>query len=69
MALARLPWGISRSPERLMMAVYAIGVPALAVCCLQSGQRSRRVEAILMIKDEAVEEMVPGYFSQRNWIS
>ena len=52
-----------------MMAVYAIGVPALAVCCLQSGQRSRRVEAILMIKDEAVEEMVPGYFSQRNWIS
>ena len=31
MTLARLPWGISRSPERLMMAVYAIGVPALAV--------------------------------------
>ena len=38
MTLARLPGGISRSPERLMMAVYATGGPAVAVLLFEIRQ-------------------------------
>ena len=33
-------------------------------CYLKSGQRSRRIKAIEVMRDDAVEEMVAGHFSQ-----
>ena len=52
-----------------MMAVYAIGVPALAVLLFAVRPAKQKGGGHIDDQDEAVEEMVPGYFSQQNWIS
>ena len=64
MTLGRLPRGISRSLERLEMAQHATDV--LVVPVLLSEVRPVKQEDGGDIGDEgrAIEETVPGYFSQ-----
>ena len=63
MTLSRLPWGISRSLERLTMASHVTDV--LVVPVLLSEVRAVKQEdgGDIGVRDEVVEEMVAGHSS------
>ena len=63
MTLSRLPQGISRSLERLIMAPHATDVPVVPILLSEVRPVKQEDGGDIGVRDEVVEEMVAGHSS------